>query len=682
MKRLLGATAVAVLVGVVGFLVFDWPLPWSVLLWLLLVVVIALVLWDLWVSVLDRGNHLLARWRQWTPAKRRITATAVGVAVVATPTAVVTVALSGFVVSLMQAPPVYNAVLTPQSVRRKETPDLPVVRSGTETTLTFGIGPKWTASLLAQEPDQRITSRTDNVALTVILSCEFCESHGDSVASMVYRPRERMSNIVKFTFVPKHRDKLGSAEYGGDLVLSVMHDPTGNEYDRVSIPVLVDQTSEPRAAEGDLPLVVARFNESVRSDLKAAADVVLLAYEHQDRRVRVEVQPIRTDLKESLAALVFDGSKGRRTFTTEVFGQKDIERITTSAFGEASGISLQGEFAKRLGVVSISEKSRSTSKLDNAEAKAVSVAIARTGQALYSQLFVERTGAGLIEAIERLEEQAEVAPGDRPLRLLIYTDLSLPWQYLHRVGDVDAKKFWGMRFSLAVVRTNINAPTPLAGRQVAQARKVVFARHASATDASVPLAKQQIELLKKLSDVEVVDSRDRFRAILSAERNNISAIVAFLHATSTETTTAERSMFTLAPRLYFADKDWIEVGHFQDLLNKRTVEEIRSNPRYLGGAPLVILNACETGPSTIALPHLTLENAIFKLGAQGVVATEVSVWIPLGNEVGQRLITRLGEGQTASDALTAIRRELNQDYNNPLGLLYAYYGGPSSGLRR
>jgi len=95
----------------------------------------------------------------------------------------------------------------------------------------------------------------------------------------------------------------------------------------------------------------------------------------------------------------------------------------------------------------------------------------------------------------------------------------------------------------------------------------------------------------------------------------------------------------------------------------------------------VILNACETGPAR-NLPYVKLQNAMFQLGAQGVVVTEVSVWISLGHEVATQLIDRLAQGEHVSDALTAVRRRLHEEKRNPLGLLYAYYGDPAATLRR
>ena len=80
---------------------------------------------------------------------------------------------------------------------------------------------------------------------------------------------------------------------------------------------------------------------------------------------------------------------------------------------------------------------------------------------------------------------------------------------------------------------------------------------------------------------------------------------------------------------------------------------------------------------------LDLEQAMFKLGAAGVIATETPVWISLGDRVGRELIARLSGSTPAPVALTLARRQLAKPpLNNPLGLLYAYYGDPGAGFRQ
>jgi hypothetical protein len=210
------------------------------------------------------------------------------------------------------------------------------------------------------------------------------------------------------------------------------------------------------------------------------------------------------------------------------------------------------------------------------------------------------------------------------------------------------------------------------------AGKVVYARYASSADDTWKLADDQIRQLKGIPlDLLEVDSSTRLLNTLKAERAQIGAILTFLHASSGARAGTPASLLA-QPELLFNDGDIVTSYRLGDLRNVLTAEEARS--LYLRRAPLVILNACETGPS-MALPHVTLQDAMFQLGARGVVVTEVSVWVQLGHEVATRLIERLARGEAISDALTAIRRELYAGRKNPLGLLYVYYGDPAATLR-
>jgi hypothetical protein len=307
--------------------------------------------------------------------------------------------------------------------------------------------------------------------------------------------------------------------------------------------------------------------------------------------------------------------------------------------------------------------------------------LATIGRRFYGHLFIDGGADDDLRLIvEKLDALAAAQPAGRPLRMKIFTNrISLPWQYLHPTGPVvDAQKFWGLRYSLSVVRANSHTSSNTGAGPAGGAGKVVFARYASSADDTWPLADDQIQQLKKIPvDLLEVDSGARLLNTLKTERQQISAILTFLHASSGAKEGVASSL-EAQPGLLFNAADIVTSYGLEDLRNVLTVEESRS--LYLRRAPLVILNACETGPS-MALPHVTLEDAMFQLGARGVVVTEVSVWVQLGHEVATKLIARLARGEAVSDALTAIRRELYTDKKNPLGLLYVYYGDPSATLR-
>jgi hypothetical protein len=212
------------------------------------------------------------------------------------------------------------------------------------------------------------------------------------------------------------------------------------------------------------------------------------------------------------------------------------------------------------------------------------------------------------------------------------------------------------------------------------ANKIVYARYALTSDASYPFATQQLEQLRKLPlrDTELIEVKSReqlMQAADDAKRNQISAVIAFLHAHSATVPVSTSAGLGYAasasgPELMFADSDTLPSAKLAELTGLTT------DDRYFGKGPLVILNACETNPSGIAFPQASFTDTLFALGAQGVIATEVSVWIPFGHLMGTTLLKNLAAGMGADEALARARLEIYRTTRNPLGLLYAYYGEP------
>lgn len=573
---------------------------------------------------------------------------------------------------------VYNAELAPQLYRDPSKPDRPVLRGGMATTLSFDIGPRSVTSVLPAKPAAaEIVGSSADVPLTVVLACGFCEPRAESLKRVLFRPSEGRSDKAQFEFTPQQRG--GSGEYTGKLYISIINDQTGHEYDRLVLTVAVASVGVPAAGSRGHGTVLAPSTVVDSSDWRP--DVILYANAQTERNVTISIQPVSTAMKELLGPLALNAENTARVFRSGIDDPELIDAMTNSAFGAMSAVSLQGELLKKLSATGIeaavSPESQASLELSDAEASRVTAVIARSGQRLYRHLFSNSAETDLRKLIRQLEIAAANAPKNKPLRMMIVTDrLSLPWQYLHPVGsDVNADKFWGMQFSLSVRRVNNNATKKTLAGRTNDVRKVVFAQYGSSADPTVPLAKKQVAQLLKLplaeGDLLRVDTGADLLAELSAQRKYIEGIVTFLHASAGSADTT--------PNLQFNDGDIVTSDTLEDLLNRVSAEE--QDLRYLEGGPLVILNACETGPAR-NLPHVKLQNAMFQLGAKGVVVTEVSVWISLGHEVATQLIDQLAQGEAVSDALTAVRRKLLEQKKNPLGLLYVYYGDPAATLRR
>ena len=90
-----------------------------------------------------------------------------------------------------------------------------------------------------------------------------------------------------------------------------------------------------------------------------------------------------------------------------------------------------------------------------------------------------------------------------------------------------------------------------------------------------------------------------------------------------------------------------------------------------GPHPLVVLNGCETMRLTPELIHGFL-GLLHRMGASGVVGSEIPVNSLLARTVGGMLVRRLLQGFSVGESFLDIRRELLRQ-GNPLGLAYSYY---------
>ncbi|RJG08534.1 CHAT domain-containing protein [Massilia cavernae] len=575
----------------------------------------------------------------------------------------------------------YNAQLKPQLARDPANPEQPALAHSQAATLRFGIGPKVAGSVLAEvEPNPVIVKSKEDVPLTVVLHCGFCEPHAESLKTMTFRATTKRTEDVIFRFTPQKKE--GQSSYGDKLQITIINDKTGRAYDRLTIPVTIG-LAEATSANAAMPAI--DLGRPAGSDLRVwESDVILYARAEATNKVTVEVQPVSDKLKTLLNGLALDQDGKRRVFNSGVKDADLVQAMSNSAYGAMAAVSMQGALLKKFSATGadaiVSEEHQLTLKLDPSELAGVADVLGAVGQRLHRHLFGGNAHKDLRTLIGRIEAAAAETgkPGDRPLRLTIVTDdLSLPWQYLHPQGaDVDVNKFWGMRFSISVQRASNGAPGKGLDQDVFGKRRVIFAQYGTSTDKTIPHAEQQLAQMKSLFDeqppieLRKVRSGAELLEELNAGRKEIAAIVTFLHASAGDADDP--------PYLEFNKGDIVTSDSLENLLNKVSPNEQLD---FLSRGPLVILNACETGPAR-KLPHVKLEDALFQLGAQGVVVTEVSVWINLGHEVATQLLARLDKGEPASDALTAVRRELYKEKANPLDLLYVYYGDPAATLHR
>lgn len=568
---------------------------------------------------------------------------------------------------------VYNVELWPQLPNPAGSRAQAVLIAGKSASLRFDIGPKWPSlDSIAMEPNTVLTNSSVDIPLTVVLVCGFCEPKLETTKRTKFIAAERRASEIRFDFKPRRKSE---SVYADVLRLLIMNDETGLVYDSIPIAVEIRTSASQSAARTG----VMTIESSATPDAPNwQADVILYATANSDRNVTVEFEPVSDAMKKAIGSLAYNGPS-RKKFRTSINDVALVQQMTNTTYNETSSVSLQNDDLALLGARAdkaiVSPESRATLKLTAEEAAGVNSVLASTGRRLYRRFFSNSGDKNLLLLVQKMEQAAR-AHTSRPARMRIVTDsLSVPWQYFHPLGkNISGEKFWGMLFSLSVERGNNNATFSNAPDDPEPANAVLFAKYGNDKDPSVALAdlqtKQLIQIPNIGENLVIPVSRGRdFLDKLRANRLRVAAIVTFLHASAGSD--AE------SPHLQFNENDRVTGVDLEDLLN--TAEESEQERRFLSGSPLVFLNACETGPARI-LPHVKLENSMFQLGASSVIVTEVSVWIPLGHEVATQLIDRLGKGEQASDALTYVRRHLLKEKNNPLGLLYAYYGNPAATL--
>jgi hypothetical protein len=114
------------------------------------------------------------------------------------------------------------------------------------------------------------------------------------------------------------------------------------------------------------------------------------------------------------------------------------------------------------------------------------------------------------------------------------------------------------------------------------------------------------------------------------------------------------------------------------LMSDMIMAENWTDPDRDGRMPLIFLNACGT---SVVDPQsaVSMMTPFVKNANRGVIATAASIPDRVAALFSRWFYTKLLSGQTVAESLYAARRDLLVTFQNPLGLLYAYYGSP--GLR-
>jgi CHAT domain len=582
--------------------------------------------------------------------------------------------------------PVYNVLLQPHSQARRN-----VIARDVTTKVTFYIGPEdpdsaLPASEMALSPEA--LAQLKRTPLLVTMTCGFCASENMQQQRLSYDAEAGVSSKAVFSIrvAEKWRNRDNAT-----LIFSISAD--GIELDRVDLPIRVvpnlgasGSTAAPGHELSNHPGDAARLADGAAAAAAAPGgkpDVVLRVAQDINGLLTVSAEAVGAEVSQALASM--GNPQKTPAGTPRVF--------PTSNFTVPELASLElDQYLKIKSIVEQNDKIASAVHPEKDVPKFIPVSVdlpvdagqalleqfCDPGQFLYAKLFAVQDIQDIVAALEDLKL-------DRPLRIRIDSiNIYAPWQYLHPTGECNAEGFWGFKFEIT---SNPIIPLPgglpLTKEWVKRLSTVLFLGFKGDTPedqvrryAATQAKDLEEALTPRKVAVRIADNSGDFTRELKDLRTTIGLLVIFAHAaTGYVVQTPDGGIPTLAedlvgPRVILGPKDFVSAKEVFKLRNQlpKTVKDV------LEEHPLVFLNACETGAIGVAPRNaLGFPGTFLELGARAVVVTEAPVWILFGHRFGTELSEAVIAGERPSLALLKLRQKYLGG-NNPLGLLYTYYG--------
>jgi hypothetical protein len=588
-------------------------------------------------------------------------------------------------------PPVYNARAEPNA----GAPDALLDRVATQ--LFFNIGPASAQNMIGSpELSERLSKelgREKYTDLAVTMTCYVCEDTLPQTKSIRYSQEARESTAARFAILPDR--EMAQASKASSISFSIRR--KGVEFDFLNVPVKIQQPVETASARkpgcpvslndpGERPDLVIELGRDNRSGLK-------VGFEVNDGKLAQRLADYR--LKEGDGARLFDTRAVTADAVTAGAGKvyESLKKLV-----KPDALTEQ----QRPDVTALAPVAQQSFD-ENSELQAVRE-LYRFGSYMYDKLFLtdDRELPGILEIIEQYG--SERSANGQNLRILIYTNaIYLPWQLLHTVESDDSKpdagEFWGNKYILGVIPADKGrgcGPLPGPMRQPKK-DEVLYAHYwqevprpkADGKSENVP---SKVSLMGERlgtvlgeafpNGVNVVNRKDTFKTRLKGDRKHLQVLWTFIHGHSGQVAGEVKTPDGTVPvnvqeiagqRLDFSQAEFIAVHEID-------METIAKDPPFFVDRPFVFLNGCETGTEgTRGTTELSLPGVFISRGARGVVATEAPVWDDFGYNFGETFLQKLVAGDMdAGQAMLATRREYLHDYNNPLGLLYSYYGNAAA----
>lgn len=600
---------------------------------------------------------------------------------------------------------VYNVEFPENTVKKTSTQNGSqqiVLPPNQEAAVTFSLGlPRDNNALTAvgQKINDNLMGVLSNKDTNILVSmvCQVCNEKFIQRKIIHWNAAANKTGPATFNVTPvsNWRDVWPN---GGSLVFWV--DKDGNRFDTITVPIFVEGTGSGNfdMGQAEKTLVSAHMGRD------AAA-----ALHNEDRAVDLVLQP---SVKNSTLYLALDPQTDRlkqvwpSDLSVDRSYQTGLTALRVTQIMRDSYVRLSATLAGvNRDVQSNLEKTpyapyimkSNIGSISNVEAQNLVEVLASAGSSLYSYLF---NTIALREAWQVIEQVAAQYPAD-PIKIRIDmpdANGTLPWHWLHdgtkKNGQSDPWSFWGVKFELSNTPAvpGSDFPDSIGSEGVVG----LFGGWSDESDADVTKLSEWewMDLIEALTGqrpehmfpalgeihtepvVYTSDSKE-FDIILKRYAHKLNLIWVYAHASSGSSVGANSGVDSIGAHLEFGRKQWIDL----DSLRQALEQSYRAFWPPLRMRPIVVLIGCETGTAGLGFStHQTFPDVFLSKGAGAVVASDAYIEKYFGYYFGKAIMSDLANGIRLSRSVLDRRRWFLEKYNNPMGLLFSYYGSPGAKL--
>ena len=574
---------------------------------------------------------------------------------------------------------IYNALISPVAPSSQN-----VLLDKQDTRIDFYIGEASPLNAVPQTNQEVGPEVSLNKDLDVTLLCSFCLGARLQRGKISIQSNSVLSSShADFNIKP---DKTLTSDDTGHLIFQVTG-TGGVLVDSVVVPVAIQS----RAVSGQPNVATSTTFSAIGSYVLPpnSRSVDLTIYCFSDgQAVQLRLYPTNPKLKTQF------GGREREPGTNK-------ERVFTAKFTWADLSGRLREDQTQLGTIIDQDPALQRTltgdptgatvipqitKLSADQKRVLMDQVGNTGKYLYAGLFGNakelQDAIGILENFKRSD--------GKPVLIRIVTEsISLPWQFLHPLGPANEDGFWGFKHELVVDPAPDKKGYYPADLHYGNGPLIFGKYHAGVGDRNQLVDSKGQTEYTNLSSIlgfngllPVADSRKLFLDELTNHLPDLQMLVVFTHARNDVTQQPGATDIALGqsgggPALAFGPTEFVTVNtleNFQTSVAPPAVFEFAQHP-------LVVLNGCTTGSASFfAIGNRTFPRTFLSFGARGVVATEAPVWALFADDFGTSLLRSMKTKIPVSSALLETRKRYVHDSNNPLGLLYTYYGGVDSSL--